>query len=319
MKKNIIFGIIGFILGVSVVFTVPVVAKVAKKVFKNKVVFQNGINVKKNIKNSKGPVYIKDKLKVKKVAKFIKNINVQGQIKNNKDNNPVKVNDNFRVTGNATILGNLQTTNLDLTATDTSGIDTSAYTGGEIRYNSNDNKLYLFNRTEWIDLGVEQGDIAEVGTIASGTWQGGEISDDYISDNITASNYLPLAGGTMTGDTTIEKTNPSFIFKGSDDIDFWMGMGDELVLGSPYEAFFQIGEGSTPNSDPILSITNGGSVGIGTGLPTATLDVDGDTGYGVIEVNGDSGGCIQIQDSDNDGLTSITTLNGVLTIEAHGC
>jgi len=80
--------------------------------------------------------------------------------------------------------------------------------------------------------------LATVGTITSGTWQGSVIDDAYISntltldsgstidkgalantgtlgfdwqdseiaDNITVSNYLPLSGGTITGDLTINGT-----------------------------------------------------------------------------------------------------------------
>ena len=37
----------------------------------------------------------------------------------------------------------------------------------------------------------------------NGTWTGAEIGDAYISDTITASNYLPLTGGTISGATTV--------------------------------------------------------------------------------------------------------------------
>ena len=50
-------------------------------------------------------------------------------------------------------------------------------------------------------------DIATVGTITSGSWHGTSISDAYIDDNITASNYLPLSGGTMTGDLNMGTKN----------------------------------------------------------------------------------------------------------------
>ena len=45
-------------------------------------------------------------------------------------------------------------------------------------------------------------DIATVGTITAGTWQGTAIADAYVADDITASNYLPLIGGTLTGTLT---------------------------------------------------------------------------------------------------------------------
>src|SRR4030065_1749175 len=38
----------------------------------------------------------------------------------------------------------------------------------------------------------------------SGTWTGAEIADAYIANNITASNYLPLSGGTISGNLTVD-------------------------------------------------------------------------------------------------------------------
>ncbi len=45
--------------------------------------------------------------------------------------------------------------------------------------------------------------LTTLGTITSGTWNGTAITDAYVADNITASNYLPLAGGTLTGNLTL--------------------------------------------------------------------------------------------------------------------
>ena len=41
--------------------------------------------------------------------------------------------------------------------------------------------------------------ITGLGTITNGTWEGSSIGDAYINDDITASNYLPLGAGTLTG------------------------------------------------------------------------------------------------------------------------
>jgi len=45
--------------------------------------------------------------------------------------------------------------------------------------------------------------LTQVGTITTGTWHGTAIDDAYISNSITASNYLLLAGGTISGDLTV--------------------------------------------------------------------------------------------------------------------
>jgi|GEM_PF-4082808 len=41
--------------------------------------------------------------------------------------------------------------------------------------------------------------LTSVGTIGAGTWEATAIADAYVANDITASNYLPLAGGTMAG------------------------------------------------------------------------------------------------------------------------
>ena len=50
-------------------------------------------------------------------------------------------------------------------------------------------------------------DITTVGIITAGVWNGAVIDDAHVADNITAANYLPLSGGTMTGDITLGTHN----------------------------------------------------------------------------------------------------------------
>jgi len=54
--------------------------------------------------------------------------------------------------------------------------------------------------TTTIGENISTNDLSVAGNITSGTWQGSEIQDAYIADDITASNYLPLTGGDLTGD-----------------------------------------------------------------------------------------------------------------------
>jgi hypothetical protein len=63
----------------------------------------------------------------------------------------------------------------------------------------------------------------------------------------------------------------------------------------------------------------GGDVGIGTTSPSGTLDVDGRTGVGVIEVDGSGGGCLKLQDTDDGGFTYCTALNGALSCSTTPC
>jgi len=54
--------------------------------------------------------------------------------------------------------------------------------------------------TTTIGENISTNDLTVAGNVTSGTWQGSEIQDAYIADDITASNYLPLTGGDLTGD-----------------------------------------------------------------------------------------------------------------------
>lgn len=83
------------------------------------------------------------------------------------------------------------------------------------------------------------------------TWNGNEIGDAYISNSITASNYLPLAGGTMNGNIILSDNG-------------WIGNGNGV--NQPFLTF--------DDSNNFFEFS-GGSVGIGTATPSTALDVNG--------------------------------------------
>lgn len=56
-----------------------------------------------------------------------------------------------------------------------------------------------------------------------------------------------------------------------------------------------------------------GNVGIGSTIPNQNLMVNGGAGFGSIKADGDSGGCIMLQDTDNAGWTECKVLDGVMT------
>jgi len=77
------------------------------------------------------------------------------------------------------------------------------------------------------------------------------------------------------GNGTLDGADPSWIFDGStaSDTDFWMGLvADE---GGDDNDIFQIGKGTTPGTDPYVTIDNGGKVGIGTATPDNLLNLYG--------------------------------------------
>jgi len=69
--------------------------------------------------------------------------------------------------------------------------------------------------TTTIGENISTNDLSVAGNITSGTWQGSEIQDAYIADDITASNYLPLTGGDLTGDLSTTGSITSGTWQGS--------------------------------------------------------------------------------------------------------
>jgi len=67
-----------------------------------------------------------------------------------------------------------------------------------------------------------QTSIDTVGTIGSGVWHGSPLTDPYVSNNITVSNYLPLSGGTLTGSLTLNNNDG-----GSGDVNLILGDSNE--------------------------------------------------------------------------------------------
>lgn len=82
-------------------------------------------------------------------------------------------------------------------------------------------------------------------------------------------------------------------------------------------AIFRVEGGTDQNllaSDPVNN-----RIGIGTGSPNELLDVNAGGSVGIIGINGDGGGCLKIEDTDNLGFTFCTALNGVLSCSSSAC
>lgn len=82
-------------------------------------------------------------------------------------------------------------------------------------------------------------------------------------------------GGVSTDDFKIEKFDPSIIFDAltAGDTDFWAGVIDDGQGDD--DDVFQIGDGTTPGTNPFLTINTTGNVGIGTTDPIAMMDISG--------------------------------------------
>jgi len=61
-----------------------------------------------------------------------------------------------------------------------------------------------------------------------------------------------------------------------------------------------------------LLITSG-DIGLGVTSPNVKLDVDEGTGFGAIRLDGSSGGCIMVRDTDDSGWSKGTLLDGAIT------
>jgi hypothetical protein len=93
---------------------------------------------------------------------------------------------------------------------------------------------------------------------------------------------------------------------------------NEIVIG-----YLAIGNGSnsvTLGSDSITKTVLQGNVGIGTTEPSVKLEVNGEikaTGTGTSSISGGlklTNKCIMFRDTDDDGWTSVTALNGSLVV-----
>jgi len=72
-------------------------------------------------------------------------------------------------------------------------------------------------------------------------------------------------------------------------------------------------------SGDVFKVDGSGQVSIGTITASANLDVDQGTGRGIIEIDGSTGGCLKIRDTDDAGFTYCTALNGVLSCSTSAC
>ncbi len=92
--------------------------------------------------------------------------------------------------------------------------------------------------------------------------------------------------------------------------------------GSSYPSYFTFetnSYGATARTEKVR-ITAAGSMGIGTASPNAILHVDKGTGVGQLTLDGSTGGCLMIRDTDDAGWTECDVLDGVMTcsIDADG-
>ncbi|MFA6458565.1 MAG: hypothetical protein WCV72_04245, partial [Patescibacteria group bacterium] len=91
--------------------------------------------------------------------------------------------------------------------------------------------------------------------------------------------------------------------------------GFKLPDGTVLDSATDLGGGEslwTENEDSSIYYSLG-NVGIGTTTPASELHINDSLGIGQITLGGLNGGCLMIRDTDGDGWTQCTTLNGTLS------
>ncbi len=112
---------------------------------------------------------------------------------------------------------------------------------------------------------------------------------------------------------------------GTDKTAFSIYVDSSTTTNHP-QAVFQLDSaitfGSTKGARIVIGdgLGNDGFIGINTLLPRSLLDVNTDGGFAQVTIDGSSGGCIMVRDTDDSGWSKGTLLNGVITwvIDADG-
>lgn len=131
-----------------------------------------------------------------------------------------------------------------------------------------------------------------------------------------------IASATVSGvlDSHLKINHPSGVAR----MDITGTSGQQLALNGGVDTYFD-----GPGSGVFHFRTNGGAenvymntagLGIGVAATLGKLQLDGGAAAGQATLDGDVGGCIMLQDTDNAGWTECDALNGVLScsIDADG-
>jgi len=150
--------------------------------------------------------------------------------------------------------------------------------------------------------GGSSGDITSVGDVTSGAAFDGTQGTTFTFNNASGDKTLNYDGtdflfdaalsvtgafdasGTITsgGNLTITSTDPAIILNeaATTDTDFWIGNTSDS--DGVDDDLFQIGDGSTPGTNPFITVKTDGSVGIGTAAPSEKLDIIGNIKAGTV-------------------------------------
>jgi hypothetical protein len=176
------------------------------------------------------------------------------------------------------------------------GVSNTLNIGNKFYGNLSNGNFGINTPTTTFALTVGSGDIRTINTSGIGFMNSNNAARAGISSD--SNNDLIFSVGTSPSAALIAAGSgfSSFVVGSSTN---FCGVGDILCVGT---------------STPFLSIANSGNVGIGTGVPSTTLQVVGASS--TIRIGGGSSlpGCIEVGNSDGTaGINYVTFLNGVMT------
>ena len=114
----------------------------------------------------------------------------------------------------------------------------------------------------------------------------GALSDEaslYATLSDVTQFYEP--GENIAANLQINKADPSLILDATTatDTDFWIGVTEDA--DSVDDDLFQIGDGTTPGTNPFVTVNTSGNVGIGTTSPERGIDVISDNNYAQLRMS----------------------------------
>lgn len=208
----------------------------------------------------------------------------------------ISANNNLIVDGTATVTGNSILTSIDIGGGyGSTGVTISS--AGAISANSNlivDGTGTITGNSilTSVDIGGGAGSTGVTITSAGAVTIDGAatIGNNSTTVAINSSDWDITTTGVMTGigtiaadgDITLTKADPALILNTTTatDTDFWLGVTEDA--GTDDDDFFQIGDGTTPGTNPFLTIGTTGFVGIAYTAPQALLNFGTTTASGGI-------------------------------------
>ena len=158
------------------------------------------------------------------------------------------------------------------------------------------------------DTYAGQSTIVTVGTITTGTWNGTAIDDAHVANDITASNYLPLVGGTLTGTLTLNDNDGA-----SNDVNLTIGDTNETGQIIFYDGSANTGTLALDalGADAVYTFSGATGTVLTNNNYTSYLTHDSITGAGTVDTAG------EVQGVAVGGDVSGTVGNIAVTDDSH--